>query len=112
MPNAFTLTLKHLTEEQIKAKDFPGIVNFPFPSNKYIYTPWSSSLNPQKAIKADKIVIFDWQGKAQGFITIENINTLEGIMNVNEENEQLLLVVKNSKGELNIVRYDMSHLPL
>ena len=99
-------------EEQIKAKDFPGIVNFPFPSNKYIYTPWSSSLNPQKAIKADKIVIFDWQGKAQGFITIENINTLEGIMNINEENEQLLLVVKNSKGELNIVRYDMSHLPL
>lgn len=103
---------KVLNEELIKSKEYPGIVNSPFPSNEYIYTPWSTSLNPRKAIRADKIVIFDWQGKAKGYITIENINSLEGIMNVDEENKLLFLVVKNNKGELNIVCYDMSHLPL
>ncbi|MBR5857214.1 MAG: hypothetical protein IKY70_08060 [Bacteroidales bacterium] len=103
---------KPISEEHIKLKEYPGIVNFPFPSDKYIYTPWSVSLNPHKSIQADKILVFDWNGKAKGYVTIEKLNKLEGIMNINEENKQLFLVVKNANGQLNIVRYDMSHLPL
>ena len=103
---------KALGDDIIKSKDYPGIVNYPFPTDKYIYTPWSESLNPRKATKADKVVIFDWDGKANGYITIEKIDGLEGIMNIDEYNKQFFLVVKNPKGQLNIVRYDMSHLPL
>ena len=101
-----------LGEDIIVSKDYPGIANYPFPTDKYIYAPWTSSLSPQKAIRADRIVIFNWDGSAKGYFTLENINNLYGVMNIDESSCKFYTVIKNKNGELNIVRYDMSHLPL
>ncbi|MBR5857208.1 MAG: hypothetical protein IKY70_08030 [Bacteroidales bacterium] len=108
-------TIKRYIEpnESLKAKsinqDFPGISPRGNASNKYIYTSWTESISKEFP---KKLIIFNWEGGAIGTIEIENTPKFRYVMNVDEEEMKAYLLIETSQGQLNIVRYDMSHLPL
>ncbi len=85
-----------------------GIAYYAYTTNKYIYGAWSEST---ANIPPSQIAVFDWNGTPVMKLSFENNETKE-VFAVDEENKRLYAIVKNNKGELNIVRYDMSHLPL
>ena len=85
-----------------------GIAYYAYTTNRYIYGAWSESTTN---IPPSQIAVFDWDGTPVMKLTFENNETKE-VFAVDEANKRLYAVVKNNKGQLNIVRYDMSHLPL
>ncbi|MBR5857209.1 MAG: hypothetical protein IKY70_08035 [Bacteroidales bacterium] len=102
-----------LDPETVKNKDFPGLSSHICAKYKYIYAGWTNSLKTKGIDRSpNKLLIFDWTGKAIGFVTIENQNHFFWMKDVDEVNKKIYILIKNSNGQLNIVRYDMSHLPL
>lgn len=102
-----------LDEEILKSKDYPGLASHIYASDKYIYTGWSNSLKSKGNDKSpSKLLIFDWSGNAKGFVTLEGQEHFFWMKAADEKNKKMYVIIKNSQGQLNIVRYDMSHLPL
>ena len=99
--------------ESLEAKgidqDFPGISPRGKASNKYISTSWTESVSKEFP---EKLIIFDWEGMAIGTIAIENNPKFRYVMDIDENQKTVYLLIETPTGELNIVRYDMSHLPL
>ncbi len=102
-----------LDKDVIENSDFPGLTSHIYACDKYIYTGWSNSLKSTgNDASPNKLLIFDWTGNAKGFVTLEGQEHFFWMKAVDEGNKKIYVIIKNSKGELNIVRYDMSHLPL
>ena len=102
-----------LDTETVKNKDYPGLATHLCAKDKYIYAGWSNSLKAKGIDRSpNKLLIFNWTGKAIGFITLENQDHFFWMKDVDEVNKKIYILIKNSNGQLNIVRYDMSHLPL
>lgn len=99
--------------ESLNAKginqEYPGITPRGKASNKYIYTGWTESLSKEFP---KKLIIFNWDGVAIGTIKIENNPKFRYVMDIDEIQKKAYLLIETSTGQLNIVRYDMSHLPL
>ena len=89
-------------------KGIAGVAYYAYTTHKYIYGAWSEST---ANIPPTQIAVFDWNGFPVMKLTFENNETKE-VFAVDEANKTLYAVVKNKVGQLNIVRYDMSHLPL
>ncbi|MBR5857215.1 MAG: hypothetical protein IKY70_08065 [Bacteroidales bacterium] len=90
-------------------QDYPGITDISKAGNKYIYSGWTKSLS--KAFP-NKLIVFDWNGVAVGTIAIENNPAFRYVIEVNEADKIIYIPLETKSGQLNIVRYDMSHLPL
>ncbi len=90
-------------------QDYPGITDVSKASNNYIYSGWTKSLSKEFP---NKLIVFDWEGTAVGTIEIENNPTFKYVIEVNEERKKIYIPLETETGKLNIVRYDMSHLPL
>ena len=102
-----------LDTETVKNKDYPGLATHLCAKDKYIYARWSNSLKAKGIDRStNKLLIFNWTGKTIGFITLENQDHFFWMKDVDEVNKKIYILIKNSNGQLNIVRYDMSHLPL
>lgn len=85
-----------------------GVAYYAYTTHKYIYGAWSEST---ANIPPSEIAIFDWHGTPIMKLSFENNDSKE-VFAIDESNRTLYAVVKNKVGQLNIVRYDMSHLPL
>ena len=89
-------------------KGIAGVAYYAYTTHKYIYGAWSES---PANIPPSEIAIFDWHGTPIMKLSFENNDSKE-VFAIDESNRTLYAVVKNKVGHLNIVRYDMSHLPL
>ena len=99
----YTLKSTIVPEEGI-----PGIAYYAYTTDKYIYGAWSEST---ASIPPSQIAVFDWNGTPLMKLSFEN-NDLKEVFAIDESCRKLYAVVKNKSGLLNIVSYDMGHLPL
>ena len=97
-------------DENIDEKNYPGITSYVCTTNDYIFCGWSENI--KKENRPNDILVFDWTGIARGLIDIENVEIFNWVMEYDIKEQHMYLVVENKQGTQNIVRYDMSHLPL
>ena len=97
-------------DEYIDEKNHPGITSYVCTTNDYIFCGWSENI--KKENRPNDILVFDWKGIAKGLINIENLDIFNWVMEYDTNENKMYIVVENEQGAQNIVRYDMSHLPL
>ncbi|MBR5857212.1 MAG: hypothetical protein IKY70_08050 [Bacteroidales bacterium] len=97
-------------DEYIDEQNYPGITSYVCTTNDYIFCGWSENI--KKENRPNDILVFDWTGIAKGLIDIENVEIFNWVVEYDSKENQMYIVIENKQGAQNIVRYDMSHLPL